>query len=131
MGEEREGLDRGLEQAERHGHHQIAGDGIGHGSGHRDVHDVVAGGLLQRRLAILLHGSDDRIGGIVDLLTQQFKTPFDVGHVLASLLTMLRERLLDLGAASMLLKLLQHIDELLLHLQRRAKLEVEDLFRSV
>ena len=39
---------RGFEQTERERRNQVAGDGIGHHGRHRDVDDVIAGGLAER-----------------------------------------------------------------------------------
>jgi hypothetical protein len=53
----------------------------------------------------------------------------DIRGVLPGLLAMLREACLS-SSMSVLLELLEHVDQLLLHLQRGSQLEVEDLFKG-
>src|SRR5690349_22824117 len=84
---------------------------------------------LQVRLALLLEPLDRRAGRVVRLLAERRERLLEVAHVALRLLEVVLQRLLQLRILRVLPELREHLEDRVLHLQRRAELEQVELAR--
>src|ERR671935_683360 len=87
--------------------------------------------LLDHLLAFLLQPVDRRTGLLVDLLAERVEDPVQVLDLLPRLLLVMAKILLQLRVGSLVLELLEHLQNRLLHRQSGTELVDEQLGRRL